>query len=405
MLEGDLTDFTLSDILKLLAFTSKTGRLHLAGDHSRGRVDLADGRVHDASADATRVPLARRLLGLGLVDGDQLTSLLRERDELPTDRELAVDLVSRGLLDAEAASRVLDEQTVDAVFDLLQWTEGSFSFRVGDAPDSGPIEVSSKVDNLLEQAESRRERWAEVTERTGPHDAVVAIRRPDHELGAVELDPDAWSLLALIDGKRTVGELVALTGRGSFHTRGALAGLIERGIVKVEASGEGSPVERLVAHHATIAAIEAEHGGAPAPDAAAAVAEVEALEEPPATVDEGHVEDAEPNAPAAEASLAGAFVLDEHHGEAPPPPPSDEAPGAEPADVSDDEVTDELAGVGTELAADLDVEAASGEVRPDDAEDAEVTPIRANGSEGRLATDPTIDEDLVDRLIDGVKEL
>jgi hypothetical protein len=397
MLEGDLTDFTLSDILKLLAFTSKTGRLHLSGDLSQGRVDLVDGRVHDASADATRVPLARRLLGLGLVDGDQVTSLLRDRDELPTDRALAADLVSRDLLDAESASRVLHEQMVDAVFDLLQWTEGSFTFTVGDAPDSGPVELSSKVNDLIEQAEARTERWNETTERTGPHDAVVAIRRPDHEPGAVELDADAWSLLALIDGKRTIGELVALTGRGSFHTRGALAGLIDRGIVKVEHEGEGSPVERLVAQHAAIAAVEAGFAGHPVPESTG-----RETTQTDATAEEYLPSEPEgDDAASSDASLAGAFVLDDHHAPAPPPPPSTDVEG----EVSEDEVTDELAGVGTELAADLDVDGSSDESQMDDAGDAEVTPIRSNGSDPRLGTDPSIDEELVDRLIDGVKEL
>ena len=71
-LEGSLDAFSLPDIFQLLSFTKKSGGLHLASDGSDGVVFFAGGQVTGASADGSRQPLARRLIGAGAVDDDAL---------------------------------------------------------------------------------------------------------------------------------------------------------------------------------------------------------------------------------------------------------------------------------------------------------------------------------------------
>ena len=81
-LEGSLDAFSLPDIFQLLSFTKKTGGLHLASDGADGVVFFAAGQVTGASADSSRQPLARRLVGSGAVTDDALVA--------------AVDAVARG---------------------------------------------------------------------------------------------------------------------------------------------------------------------------------------------------------------------------------------------------------------------------------------------------------------------
>ena len=50
-LQGTLDTFSLPDVLKLLATTSKTGRLRIDGDRGQGSVWMREGRVVDADAD------------------------------------------------------------------------------------------------------------------------------------------------------------------------------------------------------------------------------------------------------------------------------------------------------------------------------------------------------------------
>ena len=50
-LQGTLDTFSLPDVLRLLATTSKTGRLRIEGDRGQGSVWLDAGGVVDAAAD------------------------------------------------------------------------------------------------------------------------------------------------------------------------------------------------------------------------------------------------------------------------------------------------------------------------------------------------------------------
>ena len=107
-LQGTLDTFSLPDVLRLLATTSKTGRLRIEGDRGRGSVWLTDGGVVDADADRT-------------LDGTPL-------DEV--------------------------------VFELLRFESGSFAFDGDDtASEAGDPE---DVEALLRRADGLLSEWGEL---------------------------------------------------------------------------------------------------------------------------------------------------------------------------------------------------------------------------------------------------
>ena len=134
-LEGSLDAFSLPDIFQLLSFTKKTGGLHLASDGSDGVVFFAGGQVTGASADSSRQPLARRLVGSGTVDDDALGAAV----EAATDggrHGVVRALLEQEAVDAELLRQAATDQSVDAVFDLLRWRNGDFAFVVDETnPD------------------------------------------------------------------------------------------------------------------------------------------------------------------------------------------------------------------------------------------------------------------------------
>ena len=381
MLEGDLGDFAVPDVLRLLALTSKTGRLRLRTDVGAGRVDLAGGRVRDASADATRLPIARRLLGRGLVDGGALRAVLADRQRLPTDRQLARMLVERGLLDDDVAGEVLHEQTTDAVFDLLLWTSGRFRFdsAPGDEERSDP---QLEVEELLHRTQERLEQWEAIVAATGDGAAAVTVRRPEHD--EVAVGAEGWELLGLADGRRTIDELARLSGRGRFGTRRILVHLLELGVVTV---GERGSVEQLLDHHQVLE--ELETALADQPDPASEVLAGPAHERTDDEDTSGSAYEAEgPRTPAA---VNG--TLDEV---ATPV-------GAGVSTSTDDGVRKALPQSEDAAPAGAGAAASAADTVP------AATAVRAGaarkGRGERLGPDPSIDEDVVHRLIAGVEGL
>jgi hypothetical protein len=389
VLEGNLADFTLPDILRLLAATSKTGRLALVRDGASGRVDLVDGRLRDASAAADRVSIARRLFGAGLVSAEDLVAAIEGCGGLPTDAEVAAALAADGKLEKGALAEVVREQTVDAVFDLLRWRDGNFRFDRSEdvVPDARPLELALALDEVLSEAASRLEVWPSVEERTGGLDAVVTIVRPGGGRSQVSLPPDGWTLLSFVDGQRSLAELAHLTGQGEFRTRRTLVALLDEGVVSIGDAGGPGHVDQLLVGHKRLSALESSLAGT----GGAAV--------PPARRDH------DPSRPVTAPAVAGSPRADSSLPAAPTPSPQPAASSTPPA-TGPAQPPAAARRPGTPS---VPERTRPGPVTVRNDEVAAATASAPEGPPaprgGRLRTDPTVDPDLVRRLIDGVESL
>jgi uncharacterized protein DUF4388 len=228
-LEGSLDAFSLPDIFQLLSFTKKDGGLHLAHDGSDGVVFFAGGQVTGASADSSRQPLARRLVGSGTVTDEALSAAVAAAT---SGEGLGVvrALLDQGVVDSELLRQAATDQAVDAVFDLLRWGEGDFAFVV-DEPNPDDVGVSLAVESVLADTESRRTTWESVSQVVPSPRAVLSM--PVVLAGDPLVSREEWSLLALVDGRRSVAELVDLTGSGQYAVVSTLAALVQRGLLEV----------------------------------------------------------------------------------------------------------------------------------------------------------------------------
>jgi hypothetical protein len=262
-LEGTLDAFSLPDIFQLLSFTKKTGTLHLHRTRDseaplHGAVHLRDGAVTGARADVARQELGRRLLGSGLVDDEALAAAA---EELAGDDTLSLAqlLAEKAGLDVEQVKAVAAEQATDAVFSLLRWSDGEFAFVV-DETDPDDLGATVPVDEVVAEGQRRLAAWAELVEQVPAPDAVVSVNPvPAADPAASR---DEWALVSMVDGKRTVADLVSLSGRGEYAVVSALAGLVSRGLLVVGVVGD----DKLVRRHSLLAALE----GSPLPEPVAA---------------------------------------------------------------------------------------------------------------------------------------
>ncbi len=226
-LEGSLDAFGLPDIFQLLSYTKKTGGLHLRNGAVDGVVYFASGAVTGASGDRGRQTLARRLVGSGAVaDGPLGEAVERaQREGVGVGRAL----LDARAVDADALRQAAQEQAVDAVFELLGWSQGDFSFSVDEAnPDDVGVELATE--RVVAEAVARRETADQTSALIGSPAVVLAM--PVVPPSQRDLSPDEWALVALADGRRTVGEIAELTGSGYVTVVQALAALAERGLLE-----------------------------------------------------------------------------------------------------------------------------------------------------------------------------
>src|SRR3954466_13872171 len=254
--------------------TKKTGGLHLRREGAPRVVWLTTGALTGGASDVTRQALARRLIGSGQVSDDALQSAI---DEAASDDSVGVAraIQQAGALDEGVLHDLVAEHIVDTVFDLLRWADGDFAF-VMDEPNPDDVGVSRQLDDIVTEARRRLESWGNVAAAVPSPQTVLSLSPtpPDDP----QLSRDEWALLALIDGQRTVGEVVALCGRGDYNVVSALADLVGRGLLR---SGDGEDgVQALLRRHNLLARLETAAPSAPAEAESVAPVEEPAAEEP-----------------------------------------------------------------------------------------------------------------------------
>ena len=242
-LEGNLKDFSLADMFRLLVSGSKSGTLHVTGPEGEGIVCFKAGHVFYASTSPVREPVGKRLTSAGIISDKQLRQAqglmkIQKRDKAK--RKLGQILVDEGYLDAEVLQTFISEQVTEVLFELLRWEEGELRFEADEHLDDVDLGLSLSIESAVADAEKRLEAWNRIRDKIPSMDTRFAMSSsPGQKPMEIHLKPREWMLLCYLHGHRSVRELVELTGYNDFETAKVLYGMYSGGLIeKVGPAGE-----------------------------------------------------------------------------------------------------------------------------------------------------------------------
>jgi Domain of unknown function (DUF4388) len=206
-LQGTLDTFALPDVLRLLAATKKTGRLRITGSRGTGSVWVTIGEV--AALEATHAPHAT--------------------------------------------------EAVDALFELLRFEDGAFTFDA-EATHDDPNPHPDDVEILLQQAEALLAEWREIEAVVPSMDAWVTLRSalPTTE---VVVDQGRWTTIVAVGAGATVRRIGDELCLAELPISRAVKELAEAGLIDI---AESAPAGAAPAPVAAVAA-PSTNGTAPAP--------------------------------------------------------------------------------------------------------------------------------------------
>lgn len=201
-IEGPLQELPLQDVFQLLDMSRKTGMLRVTSRlrDDEGHVYFEGGRV--VQANLRSKPSAQ-------IDAAAVT-----------EREL---------------ERRLRGQIEGAIYDLMSWREGFFSFEereIADVPSTERVKIATE--SLLMESARRIDEWGRIADKI-PHLLVVPVLAEvpsDHET-QLDLLPHEWEVLSLIDGQRNLRAIATILGRGEFEAAKVVYGLLTTGVVEI----------------------------------------------------------------------------------------------------------------------------------------------------------------------------
>lgn len=231
-IEGQLEDVGLADICQLLAMGRKTGCLTVTDRSSFGYIYFDGGRVVYANVLNRPDRLGELLVRNGVITRDELSAAMEQQAREPG-RRLGRILVDQGSFTEEELVRYISIQIAEAVYHLFAWERGSFHFDPDELPqEEGMVPVSINTESLLLEGARRVDEWSFIQKKVSSMELIFALERDPKEEEGVELTPEQEKILPLLDGSRSVAELVAESGLVEFDTAKAVYGLAQAGFAQ-----------------------------------------------------------------------------------------------------------------------------------------------------------------------------
>ncbi len=191
-LEGTLNDFPLPDIIQLLSLSRKTGSVEIVGTDGfgTGKLFFQQGRVVSASL----------------------------RDLSP----------------------------LEAAFEFFTFPNGTFRFLENDPPPGNGPAITVSNESLIIDGIRRADEWDQVRGRVESLDMVLGlVTDPVAGSGDINLKPDEWRVLTMINGRETIRQIARKTEFGDFKTARIIYQLLDSGLI--EPLGVATPPEPPVA--------------------------------------------------------------------------------------------------------------------------------------------------------------
>src|SRR5690606_2375666 len=193
-----------------------------------GQIFFERGRITYATIVNRPDRLGDLLVRDGVISHDELAEAVRRQAENP-DKKLGEWLVELGRITREQLERYIRIQVEEAVYSLFTWSRGSFYFEVDQEPEDTEVRLAINPESLLLEGARRVDEWGLIEKKIPTLDLIFEIETDRLRAADVELTPEQERLVPLVDGTRTVQDLIQETGFGEFETGKALYGLIQAG--------------------------------------------------------------------------------------------------------------------------------------------------------------------------------
>src|SRR5690606_5699536 len=125
-------------------------------------------------------------------------------------------LVERRVISHADLTSYIRLQIEEAIYHLFTWSRGNFFFEVDERPDPADVVVAINPESLLLEAARRIDEWSLVEKKIPSFDLIFAVERERIEAAGVELTREQRELIPLLDGARTLQEIVDETGQTEF---------------------------------------------------------------------------------------------------------------------------------------------------------------------------------------------
>lgn len=230
-LQGNLRDFSTTQLLNLVNLARKTGAMTIQIKDDSASLYFREGKLIHAATQKRQGHLAAMLLHAGKLSEDQARAITNQ-PQIPTDKALGIDLIRGGIVKQQDIVQGVKEFMLDIVYSLFSWTDGQFKFNQGAQPAGDKITVPLNLDNVILEGSRRIQENERLLDEL-PDLTVVALQITDKPLRDVKLTPDDWRVISHIHPRHTIEQIAQANNMDEFQIRKIVYGMLQAGLVEL----------------------------------------------------------------------------------------------------------------------------------------------------------------------------
>jgi hypothetical protein len=241
-LQGNLEDFSLAEILQLIALQRKSGVLKLTSNEANAVLFFEKGNIVSVTdrREKKSDPLLEFLVSTERLTAEQAEQICTIR--LQGKKDPLEVIITGGYLTSKQLSEGVEAHARELLPKLLAWKTGHYFFS-GDEKTVARLffKVPMRTEALLIESMRRLDESARIKQLYSPS----LILRPKESSDKAELAEEEKWVLSLMDGRRPIREILAKSRMGEFDTYQILSDFIDAGLAEV-AEWPASPVEAVI---------------------------------------------------------------------------------------------------------------------------------------------------------------
>jgi hypothetical protein len=231
-LQGNVGRFTLPEIFQLIANGRKTGTLGIQKDDDIVMVYFKRGRIIYGYGPRQAFHLGQILKDRGRISAQQLEDAVSTQSREASSKRLGQILMEKKFIDRADLEKVVRNQVEELVYSLLSWENGTFKFYENQYPTDEEITVDISVENAILEGYRRIDELNLLREALPDFSSILNIAETPAERNSnISLDSEEWNLLSLINGRRTIEQIVELSGSSRMESLRKLAALRLAGLI------------------------------------------------------------------------------------------------------------------------------------------------------------------------------
>lgn len=226
-IKGSLSEASLPDVIQLLTYSNKSGCLSVTDGRNFANVFIKDGKIICATMLNRKTRLGDILLTKKIIDDETLSRALKVQKSEKKKR-IGEILIEIGAITEGVLKNELKIQIEHTIFNMLTWEDGYFNFEADLLPPPEEYTIKLSAQELLLDGARRIDEWQQI-ENKMPSFETVLVRKGDTE--NISLTAEEKKIMELIDGSRSIDDVIKVSKFGFFGTSRIIYGLLSASLL------------------------------------------------------------------------------------------------------------------------------------------------------------------------------